>query len=96
MKHLKEDFDDYFNDLGKTRFGMVVALGTILTLALGVLFGGGWVAYVAFVWIAAQPDIVQQGAFWCLVSVLPLTFAIRFILFRRKRRVERVIDRMGV
>jgi hypothetical protein len=95
---MKKDFSDFLSKLtdGPNPLGLfgiiITAISSVFLLGIGLVNG---LRPLAPWWRALDP-VQKEWVLLGLVAIPPLVFLIKFLRFRKARRVERVVERMGV
>jgi TRAP-type C4-dicarboxylate transport system permease small subunit len=93
---MKKDFFDFLNDAGDSGLGVFGVAITVLCCLFLFIVGGVFVLKLIAPWWRALTDAQQGQLFLSLLILPPLIFLVKFLRFRKARRVERVVERMGV
>jgi TRAP-type C4-dicarboxylate transport system permease small subunit len=93
---MKQDFYDFLNNSGNSGLGVFGVAITVLCCLFLFIVGGVFVLKLIAPWWRALTDAQQGQLFLSLLILPPLIFLVKFLRFRKARRVERVVERMGV
>jgi hypothetical protein len=93
---MKKDLIDFINESGSDGAALFGVAVTALCCLFLVIVGAVCLLKLIAPWWGALTDAQQGQLLLAALCVPPLIFFIKFLRFRKKRRAERVIKRMGV